>query len=160
MFRCQVGALLRAVFLGPTHEHGPEAAGARCLQVVVVGGDERHLVRRQSDRFRRLQVGLGLRLVAPGDLGAENGVPRESAKARQVQHARDMAVRQGADREALLQPGKTFDRIGPWIEPLPGAIEVGQIGTCNRTKIRTVPRQDGFKIFPLQHIQPHPRPLA
>lgn len=59
-------------------EGGAEAEPLRGAQVVVVRGDHDALRRRQAELVGGSEVGLRLRLVAAGGLGAEDGVPRQA----------------------------------------------------------------------------------
>src|SRR5215831_6460396 len=122
--RLHVFGLSRAVLARPRHEGRAQTDGARRGEVAVVGGDHHAFARRQSQERGRRQVRLRLRLVVAGDLRAEHRIPGKAAVLGHVHHQRDVAVGQRRQDELLLEARETGHRVGPRIEPMPGAVEM------------------------------------
>src|SRR5882724_8927220 len=120
--------LTRAVLRRPRHERRAQAERARRREVAVVRGDHHALAWRQPEERGRRQVGLGLGLVVPRDLRAEDGVPREPTILRHVDDQRDVAVRERREDELLLEAREAGHGVGPGVEAVPGTVQVIDLG--------------------------------
>jgi len=67
-----------------------------------MSGDQTQLVRRQTEDCRGCDISTKIGLVEMVNLGAQDGVPRQSATARDAEHQGNVAIRQRHDRKPHL----------------------------------------------------------
>jgi len=120
----EVDLLAGAVLGRPGHEAGRQAAFLGGAQVVVVGGDQHHLVRLQVHRPDDAEVGLGIGLVVAEGLAREAVVPRDAAVLGHVDQQRDVAVAERRHDELLLHHADALDRVRPRAQLVPQAREL------------------------------------
>src|SRR5699024_4069585 len=84
------------------------------------------LMRFESEDVRGAQVRSGIGFVGTGDLGAEDGVPRQFSTLGDIESQTHVRVRQWSDDEPGLQPGQSGDRIRPGIQSVPGEIDLSE----------------------------------
>ena len=150
--------LPRAMLGRPGDEGGAKAERARGLEVGVVGGDHHAPVRREAEQIGGAEIGGGQRFVRAGDLGAEDRVPRQPRAPGHVDQQRHVAVGQGGEDEAPLQPGQALDRIRPRLEPMPGAVQMLDLVRPAVRRGRT--HRARPKVLAMQVIEPDPRAAA
>src|SRR2546426_9016005 len=119
---------VRAMLVRSRHEGRSEAECLRVTEVAIVGGDHHALGGCEPEERGRGQIGLGLRLVVPRDLGAEDGVPGKPPVLGHVHDQRDVAVRERGENELLLEARQARHRVGPGVEAVPGAGQGGGLG--------------------------------
>ncbi len=124
----------------------------RCRQEIVgVGRDHHAFTRRQVERFTGSEIDARLGLVVARDLGAEDRIPREAVAAGDVDHQRDIAVRDRREQATTLEPREAGCRIRPAVEPVPRQIEIARHLLGEAVDAET--RQDALEIVPVQHVE-------
>src|SRR5437899_9767979 len=149
---------VRAVLGRPRHERRSEAKRARVSEVAVVGGDHHALARCEPEERGRRQIGLGLGLVVPRDLRAEDGVPRESPVLGHIHDQRDVAVRERRENELLLEARQAGHGVGPGVEAVPGAVQVVDLGL--RETLDTELDQKLVEALAVEVVELRPRAMA
>jgi hypothetical protein len=147
----QIAALRRPVFGGPCDEAGGQAAGARGMQVVVVGGHHHDLRGRQVELPTHTEVGVRVRLVALEVLGREDQVPGQTGALGHVRQQRDVAVGQRADQVAPLQPRQAGHAVGPRVQAVPGAVDVRALRRRHASQAEH--RQQLAQAFVVQRVE-------
>src|SRR5579871_3369029 len=153
-----VSRLVGAVLQWPADKGGVKAAPARRDEVAIMGRDHHALLRPQIEKSGGAIIGFGQRLVGAGHLGAEDRVPGQPAIFRHIDHQRDIAVGQGDENVFALQPGQPRDRIRPRVEPVPGAVQMVDLGLGEPRYAKF--RQQFDQVLAVQIVEPRPGPLA
>ena len=146
---CSLGRATKAV---------RKPSAPRGLEVGVVGGDHHAPIRREAEQIGGAKIGGGQRLVRAGDLGAEDRVPRQPRAPGHVDQERHVAVGQGGQDEAPLQPGQALDRVRPRLEPVPGAVQMLDLGVLQSGEAELI--EHDRKVLAMQVIEPDPRAAA
>ena len=123
-----VAGLVWAVLQRPADKGGMEAAAARRHEVAIVRRHHHALPRLEIEKGGGAVIGLRLRLVSMGHFRAEDRVPRQAGIFGHVDHQRDIAIRQCHEDVFALQSGQAFDRVRPALEPMPGAVQMVDLG--------------------------------
>ena len=154
---CSAGAIappVRAVLGRTGDEGGAQAAGRRRDQIAAMRRDHHAGRGRQIEQGSRAQIGLRLRLVGARHLGAEDHVPGQPGALGHVDHQRDVAVGERREDEPALQPAQAFDRVRPRVEPVPGAIEVIDLGLAQPADRMLVEQRQ--QVLAVQVVEPGP----
>src|SRR5215472_1374969 len=154
----EVPRLVRAVFKGAGDKGGVKATAPRRHQVAVVRRHHHALPGLEVEERGAAVVGFRLRLVRVGDLGTEDHVPRQAGMFGHVHHQRDIAVRQRRDDEFALETGEALDRVRPWGEAVPGAVEVVDIRFAKTGDPELLQQLD--QILAVKVVELDPRALA
>ena len=154
----QIRSLARSMLGRARHESGLKPAGARGGEIAIVGGDQTYLFRPKPQDFGGAKSGFGRQLVGAHDFGAEDRIPGKRGALGEIEHQRDVSVGMRRDDEPRLQPGKALNDIGPGIETMPSKIQFVQFPGGRLVEGNSKSGQDGLKIFPVEHIQPHETP--
>src|SRR4029450_1525853 len=88
----------------------------------------------------------------------QDAVPRETSMLRHVREQRDISVGQRGYDEATLQSLQPGNRVGPWLQPVPDAVEASFLIFAKTFDFEFL--QDLFQRHPMQNIEFCPRQFA
>ena len=123
-----------------------------------MGGDHHALLGLEAQQVGRGQVGLGVGLVVPGQLGRQHRVPRDARVLRHVDEQGHVAVRQRRQHVAPLQPRQPLDGVGPRGQAVPGAVQVVEL--LLGQALEPVLRDQLVEDHPVQVVDLRPPQLA
>jgi hypothetical protein len=123
----------------------------RGLKVIGVGRDHHAVGGRQVESIAGGEIDARLGLVVARDLRAEDRIPGKIVAASEIDHQRDIAVRDRRELEALLEPRKPGRGIGPAVESVPCQVEIAR--HVLRQSREPEALADSIEIVPVQDVE-------
>src|SRR5262249_32152823 len=130
---------------------GAQAALGSREQIVGVCRHHHAIAWRQIECLASGQIDTRLGLVVAGGLGAQDRIPRQVVAAREIDHQRDVAVRDWRQHAATLEPRQAARHVRPGVEPMPGGIAMARDGLRQTRDAEA--RHDALEIVPVQHVE-------
>ena len=127
----------RPIFEWPGHVGRPQAHLRGSSEIAAVRRNHHDLGWIQPQKLGRSAIHLAVRLVRPGKLRGEHGVPGQTGVLCHVDEQGDVAVRQRCEDVSSAKAGQTRDRVGPRAQPMPHAVQIIQVvlGETFQTKL-------------------------
>src|SRR5262245_17951390 len=128
---------------------GTQPALGRRLKIVAVRSDHHAVSGRQIERLTGREIDARLALVVARDVCAQDRVPGKIVAAGEIDHQRNIAIRDRRQQKPALEASKAGRHVGPGGKPVPREIEIarrgfGKIGIPE-------PRQNAIEVASVQH---------
>src|SRR5262249_12345570 len=141
----------RPVLVWPCDMRRAQPAFRRRQKIVGMRGDQHALGWRQVEGLAGGEIDARLGLVVAGDFRAQNRIPGKIVAASEIDHQRDVAVRERREPETPLKSGEPSPHVGPSRKAMPSEIKIARrvLGELGNPE----PRQNAIEIFPMQHVE-------